>query len=298
MLGFIGTGTIGAPMAMRLLASNRSLMVFDTDARALEPFAEAGAAVAENVAEIARKCETVFLSLPGPAQIKHVVSGADGLLHHAGELRIIVDLSTNALGLNRQISAEARARNIDYLDAPVSGGKVAAADGTLAVMVGGDEDAFNTTHKLIECFAENIFFLGGSGSGTLAKLVNNQIFLCGSVLVQEGFVLGAKAGMDANTLMKVVKASSAGSMMARAPLFLSKKFDLDIFALAIAAKDVGVALESADAVGASMPMTAAASEVYQKALDKGLGEEDFFATIKVLEELAGTEVAKLQREKR
>ena len=296
-IGFIGTGTIGAPMAHKLLEHGHALVVFDLSAAALAPLAAAGATRAASVADIAAHCATVFLSLPGPAQIEQVVLSETGLLAKADALKTVVDLSTNAVALNRQIAATAAARGIAYLDAPVSGGKIAAAKGTLSIMVGGDESAFNAARPLLACFGEHIFYLGAAGAGTLTKLVNNQIFLCASVLIQEGFVLGAKAGMDPSALLEVLKVSSAGSVLSRAPLVLSRQFEQDLFALSIAAKDVAVALDSARALGAEMPMTAAASAVYQMALARGLGREDFFATVKVLEEAAGVSLPPLRKPK-
>lgn len=293
-LGFIGIGTIGGPMAARLVSGGHALVVHDVSVDATARLVAEGARAADSVGALAQACDTVFLSLPGPPQVAAVM---DQLLAAPGAVRTVVDLSTNALALNRELAARAAAQGIAYLDAPVSGGKVAAKDGTLAVMVGGDEAAFAAVKPLIECFARHIFHLGASGAGTLAKLVNNQIFLCASVLIQEGFVMGAKAGMDPSTLLEVLKVSSAGSLVARAPLLLARRFEQDIFALSIAAKDVTLALESGAAVGASMPATAAALGVYQEALAHGLGHEDFYATVKVLEQQAGITLPPLARPK-
>lgn len=285
-IGFIGTGTIGGPIAARLLGSEDTLYVFDTRTQATRALEGAGAERAASIKNIAENCVSVFLSLPGPPQIREVVAGDDGLLAHRGRVETIVDLSTNSIELNRELAGAAETIGIHYLDAPVSGGKVAAADGTLAVMVGGDKVAFEQTRGLIERFGKHVFYLGPAGSGTLAKLVNNQIFLAASVLVQEGFVMGAKAGMDPADLAEVLKVSSAGALMRIAPLVLSRKFDLDVFALSIAAKDLAVAIESADALGAEVPMAKAASGIYEQALEQGLGSEDFYATAKVLEAAA------------
>ena len=294
-IGFIGTGTIGGPIAGRLLGGEDTLHVFDTRADATGALEAAGAHRASSVAAIAETCTTVFLSLPGPPQIREVVAGDNGLLTHRGRIEAIVDLSTNAIALNRELAAAAEAIGIHYLDAPVSGGKVAAIDGTLAVMVGGDKATFEAIRPLIERFGNNVFYLGAPGSGTLAKLVNNQIFLAASVLVQEGFVMGAKAGMDPADLIEVLKVSSAGALMRIAPLVLSRKFDLDVFALAIAAKDIAVAIESADALGVDIPMAKAAAGVYEKALERGLGGEDFYATVKVLEAAADVVMPPLKK---
>lgn len=294
-IGFIGTGTIGGPIALRLCEHQHPLLAFDIDPSALAPLLDNGAQAASSVAEIATKCTTVFLSLPGPREIELVLLGDNGLINHLAEQSTIVDLSTNSVSLNRDIAELAEKKGIRYLDAPVSGGKAGAQKGTLSVMVGGDESAFNDVRPLIESFGEHIFYMGGPGSGTLTKLVNNQIFLCASVLIQEGFVMGAKAGMDPSALLEVLKKSSAGSLLGSAPLVLSGRYDRDLFALSIATKDVGVALDSARAIGAHMPLTEAAHGVYTEALAQGLGNEDFFATAKVLETRAGVDLPPLKK---
>ena len=294
-IGFVGTGTIGAPMAMRLLDAGHRLRVFDLNPQATRPHEEKGALRANALREIAEHCTVIFLSLPGPKQIESVMCGDDGLLAHGRPATTVIDLSTNAIALNRQLASQASSQAMHYLDAPVSGGRVGALAGKLAVMVGGDSAAFDAVRHLIACFGENIFYMGAAGAGTLTKLINNQIFLAASVLVQEGFVMGVKAGMDPSAVLEVLKVSSAASVLGRASLFLSRKFDQDIFSLAIAAKDLDVALASAEALGAQMPMTAAAAGVYQRALEQGLGAQDFYATVKVLEAAAGVSVPPLQK---
>ena len=291
--GFIGTGTIGSPMAMRMIDAGHALTVFDLAADATREHEAKGATRALSIAALAARCSTVFLSLPGPRQIEQVMLGDDGVLAHAAAGTVIVDLSTNAIALNRRIASAAAARGMQYLDAPVSGGRAGAVAGKLAVMVGGERAAFEAVRPLIACFGENIFYLGEAGAGTLTKLINNQIFLAASVLVQEGFVLGAKAGMDPATVLDVLKVSSAGSVVGRAGLFLSRKFNADLFALAIASKDIDVALASAADLGVEMPMTTAAASVYHRALADDLGKEDFYATLKVLEASAGVSVPAL-----
>jgi len=296
-VGFIGTGTIGGPMAMKLLEHGHPLTVFDVNSAATAAHVDRGAAQAAAVSELARGCQTIFLSLPGPKEIEQVMQAPDGILAHARPGTTVVDLSTSSVQLSRAMAERAAARDMEYLDAPVSGGKQAAEAGTLAVMVGGQAAAFERVRALIACFGEHIFYMGDSGAGTLTKLVNNQIFLSASVLIQEAFVMGAKAGMDPAALMEVLKVSSAGPLLAPAPLVLSRKFNLGVFALSIAAKDVGLALESAASAGVEMPMAQAALETYQAALEAGLAQEDFFATLKTVEARAGVELQPLKRRK-
>jgi 3-hydroxyisobutyrate dehydrogenase-like beta-hydroxyacid dehydrogenase len=296
-IGFIGTGTIGGPMAAQLLEHGHNMLVCDRNPEALKQLVDNGALAATGIRDVAEKCKSVFLSLPGPPEIESVVLADDGLLAHLGPRSTIIDLSTNSVSLNRRIAEAAAKKSIAYLDAPVSGGKHGALKGALAIMIGGDEAAFNAARPLLDCIGENLFYMGPAGSGTLTKLVNNQIFLCSSVLIQEGFVMGTKAGMDPSALLEVLTASSAGPLMSRAPLFLSRKFDLDIFSLSIAAKDVAVALESGEDLQSPMPMTKAALGVYREAVEAGLSDEDFFATVKILEKSAGVEVPPLRKSK-
>ncbi|MEX2480973.1 MAG: NAD(P)-dependent oxidoreductase [Gammaproteobacteria bacterium] len=294
-IGFIGLGTIGSPMAMRLIDAGHRLRVFDVSVAATRPHKTKGARRAASLRDVAENCSVIFLSLPGPQQIEEVVLGATGLLAHGRESTTVIDLSTNALALNRRIAADAEARGMYYLDAPVSGGRAGASAGKLAVMVGGDRAAFESSRHLIACFGEKIFYMGAPGAGTITKLINNQIFLSASVLVQEGFVMGVKAGMDPSALLEVLEASSAAAVLGRAGLFLSRKFDADLFALSIAAKDIDVALDSAAALGTETPLTAAAAAVYRRAVDESLGAEDFYATVKVLETAAGVTVPPLRK---
>jgi 3-hydroxyisobutyrate dehydrogenase-like beta-hydroxyacid dehydrogenase len=182
---------------------------------------------------------------------------------------------------------------VALVDAPVSGGLAGAVKGRLAVMAGGEAAVVEALDPLFKTFAARVFHVGPAGQGTIAKLVNNQIFLSAAVAVQEGFVLAAKAGLNADQMLEILKASSGGGYAGMAPVFFARDFDNPMFKLALAAKDVGVALESARDLGVPMPVTQAASAVYQDAITKGLGEKVFYATLRALETDAGVEVAAL-----
>lgn len=294
-VGFVGVGTMGRPIAGHLVAAGHDVAVWDAAPGAVDALVAAGATAAASIGALAGAVDVVFLSLPGPTQVDSVVGELLAAGPPAGT--VVVDLSTNSVEGARAQAAHCAAVGVTFLDAPVSGGKLGAEQGTLAVIVGGDADAVERVRPLLDTFSANVFPVGGSGAGALAKLVNNQIFLCASVLVQEGFVLGAKAGMDATELLEILKASSAASVVGMAPMFLTRNFDNVSFKLSIAEKDVAVALESAATLGVDMPMTAAALDVYRAAIDAGLGDKVFTATLRPLEERAGTEVARLTRKR-
>lgn len=292
-IGFIGLGTMGGAIASRLIDAGHSLVVSDIAAERAADWDAKGARFVTRPSDVAQACRVVLLSLPGPAEIDSVVTGLDGLMTAASAGDVIVDLSTNAHANVMHLSERLASAGIGLLDAPVSGGVAAAVKGRLAVLAGGDHEAIDALRPLLGAFATNIFHVGPVGAGTIAKLVNNQIFLTAAVAVQEGFVMAAKAGLDSAQLFDILKSSSAAPYVALAPLFFARNFDAAIFKLGIAAKDVAVALETAGALGVPMKVTEAALGTYRDAVDQGLGDKVFYATLESLERRAGATVAKL-----
>lgn len=294
-VGFVGIGTMGAPMARHLIAAGHDVRLFDVHAPAAEAVGAAGGTVAGSAAEAADGTEAVFLSLPGPAEIVAAVIGEDGVLSASAVPDHVVDLSTNAVDVVATLRAAGADHGVAFLDAPVSGGVVAADAGTLTVMIGGTDDEVAAVTPLLESFARTVLHVGPSGSGAIAKLVNNQIFLAAGTVLQEAYVTGAALGMEPADVHRIVSASSGGPYAKLAPLMLGRTFDDVIFRMDIAAKDLELAAASAEAAGADVPLTRAAIGVYQSAIEAGLGDKAFHATLLELESRAGVELAKLER---
>jgi 3-hydroxyisobutyrate dehydrogenase len=292
-LGFIGTGTIGNPIAARLVAAGHELVLFDVLPAATANLEALGARRAASPRAVASECAVVFSSLPGPAQVRTVVEGPDGLLAAQRAGLVHVDLSTSSFEAVQSLAAVESAAGAVLIDAPVSGGAHGAAQGALAVMASGERAAYDAVRPLFDAFASNVFYLGESGRGTIAKLVNNLIFLAGALVVQEGFVLAAKAGLGARELLPIINASSAKLYSGMAPLFFARNFEMSLFKLGIAQKDVALALASARDLGAPLPLAEAASQTYHRAADEGRADQVFFATLQTLERAAGVEVEKL-----
>jgi len=276
-LGFIGTGTIGLPMAKRLVEAGHELCVFDLNRKSLVPLVEAGATACDSPADIGARCRIVFTSLPGPAEVRSVVDS--GLLDSLREGDVHVDLTTNSVDAVRALHRLEAGRGVDFLDAPVSGGAMGAALGKLTVMASGSESAYRRVSPILSAFASNQFYLGAPGNGTLVKLVNNAIFLCSGLVMQEGFVMAAKAGLDVAQLLEIVRKSSGAVYAGLAGLLFGRDFDSPIFKLSIASKDVSLAVRSAESLGVSTPVTLAAAELYARAETCGLGSKAFFATL-------------------
>jgi 3-hydroxyisobutyrate dehydrogenase len=292
-LGFIGTGTMGNPIAARLIDAGHELVVSDVSRAATVKLEQRGARRAASPRAVASECAVVFSSLPGPAQVRAVVEGPDGLLAAQRAGLVHIDLSTSSYEAVQSLAAVEAAAGALLVDAPVSGGAHGAVSGTLAVMASGDRAAYDSVRPLFDAFASNVFYLGESGRGTIAKLVNNLIFLAGALVVQEGFVLAAKAGLGARELLPIVNASSGKLYAGMAPLFFARNFEMTLFKLGIAEKDLALALESARELETKLPLAEAAAHTYRRAVEEGRGDQVFFATLATLERAAGVEVEKL-----
>ena len=294
-VGFIGTGTMGAPMAARLLAAGFDLRVHDAVAAATDALVAAGATACATAAEAASKVRIVMLSLPGPAEVLSAVVGEEGVLSATPLPELIIDLSTNSVATVRRMRARCHDVGVAFIDAPVSGGVAKARTGTLAVMVGAEPEEFEAAACVLAAIGEEVIHVGPSGSGAIAKIVNNQLFLAAGVLVQEAYVLGAALGMEPSDLHRIIGAGSAGPYAKLAPLLLGRRFDDVIFRLDIAGKDLGLAVDSADTAGVDVPLTRAAADVYRSAIAAGDGALVFHATLRDLERRAGIELAPLRR---
>ena len=297
-VGFVGTGTMGHPMAANVIAAGHGLAVHDVVPGATARLVDAGAVDTGSPAAAASGADVVLLSLPGPAEVRSAVTGPDGVLAAEPLPPIVVDLSTNSPGTVAELAERCAALGVTFVDAPVSGGVARAETGTLAVLVGADPETLEAIQPVLTAIGREILHVGPCGAGTIAKIVNNQLFLAGAVAVQEAYVLGAALGMSPTDLHHVVAASSAAPYAKLAPLLLGRAFDDVIFRLDIAAKDLHLAVASADEAGVDVPLTRAAADVYAAAADHGDARLVFHATLRELERRAGIELSPLRRPER
>ena len=296
LIGFIGTGNIGNPMARQLIRGGHQLVVFDLRPEALENLLELGAESADSAAEVASRCSIVFSSLPGPPQIEAATTGPDGILAGASPGDIHIDLSTNSVrGVQRIVQLETDA-GVVHIDAPVTGGVVRAGEGTLTVYGSGDPETFERVRPLLDHIGTNVFHLGEAGMGCLYKLVNNVIVLSGHMIVQEALVLGAKAGLDMPDLVEKLRLGTARPYMGLVNQFLAKQWENPTSTMMIAEKDIRLALELARAQQVPMPVANAVHQTYLTALAAGLDELHHFAAQDVLEAAAGIEIPPIQLE--
>lgn len=284
---FIGLGNIGAPCARHVVAAGFPTAICDLDPQRGEELVAAGAAWADSPADAAAEANIVIMSLPAPDDVETVLMGPDGVLSAAQPGTVVVDLSTISLRAAKRFYTRCRDTGVAYLEAPVSGGVWAAEAGNLTLMASGDAEAFEIARQALVTFGrDDTKRLGESGTGTLLKLLNNQIFLVGNQVVQEAYVLASKAGLDPQTFYETLNSGSAGMFMPLSSMVLKRQWDNSSYDLALAEKDLHLALETARDASTNMPLASAAHQTLLEAVAHGLGDKFFLATAEVLEHRA------------
>ncbi|MGB7136836.1 MAG: NAD(P)-dependent oxidoreductase [Acidobacteriaceae bacterium] len=291
-LGFLGLGIMGRPMARNLIRAGHDVALWSyTEGKATELAREGGTACA-TPAEVAERSDCVFLCVGDTRMSTEVICGEQGLAAGKRGPLTIVDCSTIAPSASREIAADLAARGIDFLDAPCSGSKAGAEGATLTFMVGGRQPVFERVRPWLEAMGKQFYYCGDAGMGLQAKLSQNMIL--GGLLqaFNESFVLATKAGVSPRLLLDIVNNSAArsGMVAAKAPMVFERNFEPN-FSVRWLEKDMELMLQSAAELDVPAPITALAKQMLRAAMAKGYGDEDICGSIRVLEDLAGCEVA-------
>lgn len=292
-IGFIGTGNMGNPMARNLIRAGYQLVIHDLRPEAAANLLELGAVWAESPEAVASQVDVLFTSLPGPAEMERVLTGPGGILGGARPGLVYFDLTTNLPATVRRLAPVAAQRGVTLLDAPVSGGAEGARAGTLSVMAAGDRATFEKHADLLRTIGRSTFYLGDLGNGCALKMVNNLIVFAVQQIVQEGTVLGVKAGLDPQTLLEVMKVSSAGPYVGKLPAYLDRDYDDTWFTVELAAKDVGLSVQASRDLGLGLSIAPVVEQNFLRARARGLGKQNPYAVLRVFEEAAGVEVPPL-----
>ena len=286
-LGFVGTGTMGSPMALCLIEAGHELTVYDVRPAATAPLVARGAHNAGSPAEVAGRCEVVFTSLPGPSEVEHaVLDSSNGILSGLAPGGGYIDMTTNAPGVVRRIAEVCRAHGVEMLDAPVSGRPPA-----MTVMAGGAASVFVKYRPLLAAMAGNIFHVGESGAGCVAKLVTQYLGYTNFVAALEGMLIGAKAGIDLAQLARIVPLSAGASRtFDNIPRSVLTGAFTAGGTLDIVAKDLALACDLAREVAAPAQLGLLAHDVLHRGQAQGWGQEGFPVAAKILEAMAGVEL--------
>jgi len=284
VVAFLGLGVMGYPMAGHLARAGHRVTVYNrSPARAAQWVAEHGHASAATPRTAAANADIVFCCVGNDDDLRAVVLGEHGALAGMKPGAVFVDHTTASAEVARELAAAARARDLQFIDAPVSGGNLGAVNGTLTVMCGGDAVAFDAIRPVALAFAKAVTLLGASGAGQLAKMVN-QIAIAGLIQgLAEAIAFGAKAGLDMAAVLDVIGKGAAQSwqMDNRGPTMIQGKFDFG-FAVDWMRKDLGIALEEARRNGARLPVTALVDQFYADIQAAGGRRDDTSSLVKRL----------------
>ena len=289
-LGFIGLGIMGAPMAAHLMAAGHALFI-NTRSKVPEELANSAAVVCVTPAEVAKMADIIFTMVPDTPDVEKVLFGEHGVAHGLTKGTIVVDMSSISPIATKDFAKKINALGCEYLDAPVSGGQVGAKGGTLTIMVGGKEAVFQTVKPMFDLMGKNITLVGDNGAGQVTKVANQIIVALNIEAVAEALLFASKAGADPARVREALMGGFASSRIleVHAERMIKRTFDPG-FRIELHQKDLNLALNSARALGVSLPNTANAQELFNSCLAYGGKAWDHSAMVKALEKLANFEV--------
>jgi 3-hydroxyisobutyrate dehydrogenase len=287
-IGWIGTGVMGSSMAGHLLEAGHQVAVFNRTRARADELVEKGATWRDSPAEVAADAEVVFTMLGFPIDVREVVLGEDGILGAMQPGSLLVDMTTSEPALAVEIHEAAKAKGVQALDAPVSGGDVGARNATLVIMVGGEAVAFERAEPLFDSLGKTIKLFGGPGSGQHAKMVNQIAIASGMIALCEALLYGHRAGLDLKQTIATIESGAAGSwsLSNYGPRILKGDFEPG-FKIDHFVKDLGIALAEARRMKLSLPGTALAEQLYVAAQGQGLGQKGTHALSVALGRVSG-----------
>ncbi len=289
-IGFIGLGLMGQPMARNLMKAGYELVVFNVPATPAEELGREGATVATGSKDVAAQSDIIITMLPDSPDVAKVVAGEGGILEGIRPGTLLVDMSSISPVVTQTLAEQVRAKGASMLDAPVSGGDVGAINGTLSIMVGGEESDFERAKPLFEKMGKTIVHVGGTGAGQVTKAANQVVVGLTIAAVSEALVLGSRGGVAPEKILDVLGGGLAGNkvMEVKREKFLTHDFTPG-FRSELHHKDLGIALSAAREWGVTLPLTAIVDQMYAAMKRKGWGKEDHSALIRVIEDLSDYE---------
>jgi 2-hydroxy-3-oxopropionate reductase len=284
-VGFVGLGIMGASMAGNLLEAGHELVVHNRTRNKAEQLVARGASVADSPREVAENSAIIITMLPGPPEVEEVVAGEGGLLEGTVRRSLIVDMSTSSPVLARELAHTARERGVGMLDAPVSGGDVGARDGTLSIMVGGEEHDFERARPLFEVMGKTVVHVGETGAGQVVKACNQIVVALVIEAVAEALVLGSKAGVAPDRVVEILSRGLAANKVleVKGEKFLSHDFTPG-GKVEYHHKDLGIALAAGREYGVTLPVTALVDQMFGVLVAKGRSGWDHSALLTLIEQ--------------
>jgi 2-hydroxy-3-oxopropionate reductase len=288
VVGFIGLGIMGRPMARNLIKAGYQLVVHSRSRPPVDEIVAVGAKSASSPREVAAQCDVLITMLPNSPDVELVALGPDGVIEGARSGLVYVDMSTISPIVSRRVGEKLAAHGVRMLDAPVSGGEKGAIEGALSIMAGGDKDVFDRVLPILQAMGKTITHLGALGSGGFTKLANQVIVAVNLTALAEALTLAKKAGLDRELTLTALGGGLAGSrcLEQKRPNYLANSYPPG-FKIDLHYKDLGLIMESARELGVPLPTTALVQELFNALRVRGKGGLDHSGVITLLESLAG-----------
>jgi len=286
-------GIMGRPMARNLMKAGYPLTVYDVVGEAMEELVSEGADGASSSKEVAEKTNTIITMLPDSADSEIVILGPQGVLEGAKPGSRIIDMSSIAPLISQKIATECAKKDVEMLDAPVSGGEPGAINGALAIMVGGKQSVFDECYDLMKVMGANVVLTGDIGAGGVTKLANQIIVAANIEALSEALVLSQKAGVDPARVFDAIRGGLAGSavMEAKGPMMLDRNFNAG-FRIRLHQKDLRNVLQTAQELNVPLPVTALVQQMLGSLINHGEAEADHSAILHFVEQMAEVEVTR------
>lgn len=290
-VGFIGLGLMGGPMAANIARRGFSLTVYNRSASKTNPLKELGATVAASPRQVAEASDVIVTMLSDANAVEQIVFAADGLLAGAQPGMVLIDMSTVAPEDSRRIAARLAEHQVKLLDAPVMGSTGPATDGTLGILVGGDETVFQAQRDVLSSMGKDIFYMGPQGNGAQMKLSINLLAAAQLASLCEALALAVKGGLDLSVAGQIISSSGiASNMISRKVSNIVNRDYQPAFPLKLMQKDLGLMTGTANTIGASIPVTALIHQLFTAAKETGHADDDSIALYYLFAEMAGLEV--------
>jgi 3-hydroxyisobutyrate dehydrogenase-like beta-hydroxyacid dehydrogenase len=289
-IGFIGLGAMGRGMAANLQKAGHDLVVHDMRPESAAEYLDNGATWAPTPRELATQVQLVFTSLPTPQDVETVALGENGLAAGFGEGAVWFDLTTNSVEVVRRLHAVLSEQGVELMDAPVSGGPKGAANGRLAIWIGGDREVYDRYADVLTAMSDDARYIGSIGAGTIAKLTHNMASLAINAVVVEVLTMGVKAGVEPIALWEAIRNGGAGRQRCFDNVsrrFLQGKLDPPSFQLRLAYKDAQLAMQLARESGVPMRLCSLTAQEMTEALNRGWGDRDSQSFLLLQQERAG-----------
>ncbi len=290
-IGFIGLGIMGRPMAGHLVDAGYAVTVWNRTRNKMQALVERGATAAESPKDVAARSDITITMVADTPDAVEVILGAEGVLHGARRGSVVVDMSTISPVATREIARQLRERGVETLDAPVSGGERGAIDAALSIMVGGKPEVFERVLPVFQKMGKQIVHLGESGAGQVTKACNQLVLSLTLLGVAEALTLARKAGVDPAKVRAALLGGFAQSRVLElhGQRMLDRNFEPG-FRTRLYHKDMGIVMETGRSTGMPLVGGALAAQLYQIAMNQGLGEKDYSVLARVIAGLAGVEM--------